>query len=681
MLSTSIPIYYHTITTLNQVRMESHFLKQCYVHSLFPKLVQLIHYVEPTTRFEGAEFEIVLSRLSAIPSDSPTHNFKIWILHDEHATVSWTPSLRQVIADIIGSGKTIHFVSLDGTTNYHIFNATHRRFSPFTNNSKVPFLEDLIRELCFEIIQFTAYRMPSENEAVNYQKDIKNAQAYFISTQHFDQPFAQRVVTGAKEMHFSTSHGVRQIVDFELYLRAYDQTSWILILLFGIVLIPGSLLLMILLDRAHGTVSVGGTFWRLVRLTYATVLEAGPQTPAVVTKMLLAPKFRYRFLIGLWSLMAIILTNGYKGLVVSDLTAPQPLVGTYSKFEDLHGFLLITYNGDDILKLFNALQKSAKQGKHEKLQSQICSGNFTSFYYDREMQCVRLPDQYTPEIGNVFLQDKNPFECFRSATPEMFRLSRHVNTYFTHSNHTTGRSVQLLKWKNSCIGPTGSLPSEFYVLEIPFQDGPASFNLFNLANFARRGQRAHEAKRIEFEDYIKLAKVFRKSGVVDNTDWVNSFNAFARTLKFSKSESKSLNFIGGQGGIFQNYVGYGLPPGQYSNELYDRLQLLVATGIHHIWEKWFRIWHPTFASETVVSYIKMKACHDDTPKALYLDGNVVTAFYVYATCLIPVALTLIFENHAYALKLCSTFIVFIFKLSGKIAKLCQRMRQFTLRWP
>jgi len=82
------------------------------------------------------------------------------------------------------------------------------------------------------------------------------------------------------------------------------------------------------------------TLWQLLAMSYAVVMKVSPKTPTKLAQI--ATQFKWRVIIGLWFLMSIILTNGYRGIVVSALTTPQHMIGSFSEFDQLQGFIVIT---------------------------------------------------------------------------------------------------------------------------------------------------------------------------------------------------------------------------------------------------------------------------------------------------------------------------------------------------
>ena len=112
---------------------------------------------------------------------------------------------------------------------------------------------------------------------------------------------------------FVTCAGVRNKLNFELYLSPYDKYAWICILTTFTFLIPILLVLLLVFGKSASLSRIYNSFG-----TMFVLIEIGVEDSATQTG-------KQRIVLGSALLLGLVLTNAYKGIFVSDLIAPaQP---------------------------------------------------------------------------------------------------------------------------------------------------------------------------------------------------------------------------------------------------------------------------------------------------------------------------------------------------------------------
>jgi len=327
---TNYPIYLNKITTwMNHSR--EYTGKDQGVISYLKNVEQIIHYLGrvDSYRFEVIETRLIVYQFYVLPKGSYTDDprTELEFAEMQHAELKHEVG---IFHEQMGQGKSYYFYKEEqkpkhfhGNTSTHFVLNFNLRANPFKNNSDITKIEDAMRSLCFQVINFIASE-PIKNRT-KFREDITNFKTKSIEVRHgyyyrdkyniYDTYIS---IMGKSEYVFTTTEGVTQMLNLKLFTRPFDKDSWLLILVFGLILIPGGILILVDIEKMTSV----DTFLKLIVQSYTTLLDAAPDAPPILIKILLESKFKYRIIIGLWLLMCIILTNGYKGIVVSDLTAP-----------------------------------------------------------------------------------------------------------------------------------------------------------------------------------------------------------------------------------------------------------------------------------------------------------------------------------------------------------------------
>jgi hypothetical protein len=150
------------------------------------------------------------------------------------------------------------------------------------------------------------------------------------------------IVLHENYLKFVTCHGVHTPLDFHLYVRPFEMWSWAFIVIYGLLIIPLSILILywasqwaldkILPFSLSESIQL---FTDLLFYKYAAVLEnVQNESPVLKRLPLIGPVKFYNIIFASWILILVVLTNAYRGLVVSDLTSPRELTGGFDSLSN-----------------------------------------------------------------------------------------------------------------------------------------------------------------------------------------------------------------------------------------------------------------------------------------------------------------------------------------------------------
>jgi len=627
---TAFPIYLNKFTT----RMDDFRINAYSGHgklTSYPHVTLILHYLLPViglNTFRVVETTLMVNPCVGSCLEKRTYQF-------EYKKMKQAQMVNQIALfhHSIAHGKSYFFYQQDRVfKNFLGNNSTHYTlnprfvFSPFKNNTGVMNIDAALRFLSFEVIHFMA------NEPIRqYHKFSKYLILYgeiSINTIGGSGLGGLSVIDMGRQIDFSftTKEGIRRMLDFELYVRVYDGLSWLFILFFCILFVPAVIWMLVFIhSHPMSTIAIYG---QLLALTYSTLLEVSPETPSVLMEM--SRKFKFRIIIGSWLLLSIVLTNAYKGLVVTDLTAPQPLTGTYSHFRDLEEFILVSAQHfiDRMRETIHGFRD------HATLRAGLISNpscmSLSEYTINNKAE---EPCAYAEYIFDLVPGDqrynysgRQPAVCLQIQTQESISITKAYNT-IRESNSELLSGVRWYKWENTCELESFGLPKKLFILRRNSYD-KSILTLYKQS----------------LETSNTLARILPKSAVVETTEIINSLNAYVGTLKpHNVKGRKELDFMKGKEGIYEDNLYIEIHSRKYAKPLYDRIQLIFGSGIYQIWDKWVKVFHPTLDDELIMEHLKLEARYDSRVEKLDLQGNVISAFYIYGVGLVPVFLLFTIE--------------------------------------
>jgi len=142
-----------------------------------------------------------------------------------------------------------------------------------------------------------------------------------------------------------------------------------------------------------------------------------------------------------------------------------------------------------------------------------------------------------------------------------------------------------------------------------------------------------------YSQAYEAIKASERIAYLDTRERVETFEAYASVLE--EKEGTGRRFLPGSGNIFSSTVGYkmsfsydDLSKSEHKVHIYERLQHLMQSGIHGLWEKWDRILFPRVSD----GILKKQAESNALPKVLSLETNILSIFII-STIFLVICLT------------------------------------------
>lgn len=259
--------------------------------------------------------------------------------------------------------------------------------------------------LWFDIFSKTNISYTNQDCHMNRQIKLFSAESKELEVIH-----VAHVITYNEGYQFLTCHS-EPYITFAFYFSPYQSELWIVL---GITIVT-IILLTTIVHHFHDRLNKHLFSPWLFML--ASLFEEGGSMPSMVEK---ATFFRLAF--GIWSLVSVILTNGYNGIMISDLNSPRELAHPET-FDQLH----CEKSFEHVLE-FLRLEKYGLLNKNKTFPPnihEIAWIEFSSFHYyllavslhdpsfdtgpvdinvtNVSDKCYRLLSSITPNTGNLAL--------------------------------------------------------------------------------------------------------------------------------------------------------------------------------------------------------------------------------------------------------------------------------------
>jgi len=461
------------------------------------------------------------------------------------------------------------------------------------------------------------------------------------------------VRTGDRYMTFVTCDGVIQYTGFSFYLAPYDLSSWITFTAFTFFLIPSTVFLL------YQTRKVVNSFRTVeLKLIFSTiffnvslVLENGPIVPPVLAKLSHGLK-SFNWMLSIWALMSVILVNAYKGIVTTELTASSPpLKQTYETINQTTGFTFVVppefwqeisdypdgdtkgYSRPFLISQYNVIDVSSLKGclcypEEGEMVNKIC--NRPKYYqYGRYGSCANV----SSALNSL------PFSAVKSSpTPQ---YCEYYSEYLDQGDIMASAVDFYRKYKK--------LPEQKPYIDIictpihavyPSSKGfDAAISPFFNAIFINAPQvffRNDKSDGIYFESVINITSDCQGIGYIDyefDTDvFIETSLHTGQGPKYQKGKEKLFDkwdgiiiedsFATGRDELSRKY--------KVSYRKYKKILDLMATGIFHIWDAWYRIHDSGNKARTQQKFLQRTRVN--RAQGINMNSNIKTVFIIYSIC-------------------------------------------------
>lgn len=157
---------------------------------------------------------------------------------------------------------------------------------------------------------FTCKDLPCERFLINYFPGISR-KILTVGDVHFYDPV---VTTGYSGYQFLTCH-TQSIFTLEFYIKPFQPEIWLgLFLCLGLLTFIMTVWMPFKFEKEQETRR--GTFSPWIYLL-ASIFEESASVPSIIEI-----QYFFRIVLGFWSLVSVVLTNGYNGIMIEDFVAP-----------------------------------------------------------------------------------------------------------------------------------------------------------------------------------------------------------------------------------------------------------------------------------------------------------------------------------------------------------------------
>lgn len=144
-----------------------------------------------------------------------------------------------------------------------------------------------------------------------------------------------------------------------------------------------------------------------------------------------------------------------------------------------------------------------------------------------------------------------------------------------------------------------------------------------------------------------------------------------RYVEFTKLKSKDVVCYKGKESIFPDRDSYKFYDWNFEY-FYARMQLLMQSGIYHIWNKYYQIHNPT-PLDSILEMLRKEQSDLNEVIPISLKSTIVTVFCIYlaGSCLAGISVTIecrawIYKKLTLAFKIISKYTILSFKVSYSI---------------
>jgi len=564
------------------------------------------------------------------------NNFVSVELNNEKSSRS---TIEHTFSKLYKNGKYYHFNFPNVNTSISLRKLIHKSMpDPFTFNRSavVGDFDSIVKYLCLETLDVWISRSQSidygksRSNSLRYLVDgVRNYKYYWTSNEYL----SALIPVGIDFHNFVTCDGVSKPISFKFYAKPYDTTFWVIFLTSVFLTLP---LALVILQYAHTLGRKLDFVGVMVRFLVSTTLEVSPTIPVTYEQ-----KFQdgTKLTLGLWLLVIVILTNAYKGIIVSDLTSPPKQTRKWTSVSQTKNFTYVTSGLTK--RTFENIDKNLL-GNYERVD----------LHGVRGCHCFQDNQEFINSVCKIF---RRPWYGCQNASGELVSLgidlpsnnnfceeTKVLNTYLEIYNKDKFNNI--FSNYNLDINGWREASSQFCDKEFAIRatKGNVSKSFWKLLPFANAIMITpnHNKKHLEFEDFNNITSNCYKTGYIDYDSILDVFLATSRlnnTYPYYHKGDEQLIPMWNAYAIDANIRHYG------GSQLYGGFQILLASGIYWVWEKWYQIKYPSEGQKIMKSYQRLLL--DRTlPQVLNLHSNISTIFLILIFCILITILVFIFES-------------------------------------
>lgn len=136
---------------------------------------------------------------------------------------------------------------------------------------------------------------------------------------------------------FATCDGTGASINFSIFHQVYDLVFWLLLGI-SVSFIASVLTLVSYFHAKHGWRDVCVYWLRYAACLLCLLIEVSQKLPLYLNQAHNSISRTHKLTFGVWFLMVVVITNAYKGILVSDVTSPLQSRGTWNIIKSMDGF-------------------------------------------------------------------------------------------------------------------------------------------------------------------------------------------------------------------------------------------------------------------------------------------------------------------------------------------------------
>jgi hypothetical protein len=343
----------------------------------------------------------------------------------------------------------------------------------------------------------------------------------------------------------------------------------------------------------------------LILFSLSTLVEVSPSLPQWIGKSRRLVTLS-NMTLGLWLILTVVLVNAYKGILTSDLTSPPPMTQRWHTFQELEGF---TYYAPKVFQFTMQQFGSVNQFQHPR----STVSDYIVTYIEPLYACHCLLQFKTDLFDHTcpFYMDNDVDEV--EACNNTLTLLDHIGL------------AEKVHYLDSSFCNKSEYMCRMWILIRPKEEGQNQ----NQINTRLRLKPTLISSRFLFKnsetffdsDIRQFITGCKGTAYVDYDQVLDGFIANEKietgrlTTKYKKGKQK----------FFETWTGFYFTR-DLPFQLYQRLQLILASGIYQIWESWYAVQFPNIYQKMV--HESNRLFDPRLPVPLHLGTNAFTGFII-----------------------------------------------------
>jgi len=444
------------------------------------------------------------------------------------------------------------------------------------------------------------------------------------------------IPTGFRYLNFVSCDGVNQRFSLSFYLAPYDSTSWYLFSIITFLIIPllPTLLLKVSMKAELKIITALNLIIDLILFGISAALELCGNLPQIL-KNDLRLYVAATGLTGSWVFLLVTLTNGYKGIVTSELTAAPTPKGKWTNVTDMLGFVFVASKlaEEDISFLLLSFPELVKESSY--VPQRVFNIRACACLDFQESDFIQ---KYCQELGMYTVEWERGTQPCKDVRRQLDQVGVAVKAFgMDESQHCDRIRKRARAYRENETRALKSLDLQDYFAfhslckksmaigfdaKMEFKKSPLPFGGAVLSSTPRMEVNPNistkEGQDAEFGQVLAQTNKCSKSAYLAEGSQLDEF------LAWLQIKGGVVNYQKGKRPLLYSWTGVEIERLNWiSNSFYSILLDLMAYGVYQVWDKWNHI---------VIILEKERQLEFSTrrnPEPLSMNSNLWTAFSIY----------------------------------------------------